>query len=457
MALNFPANPVTNDTYISPDGKTYSFDGVKWVYKPEGVGTNVIISLLPPDSANDGQLWWNSESGQLFVYYTDGTSNQWVSAVPVGDSSGLPDQSGANGKYLRTDGSGVYWDYSVRPIVYAPSLAVTGTESVFGYDYTQPITVSTSAFSVYSTSNIHAYTDWWVVDHQGKTVFESKNDTVNLSSITIPGNTLHGVVTCYVIHVNNEGVKSSSSSVGITFNKAAGGTFTSEGGYFYHTFTESGVFEVFTQSEYEVFIIAGGGGSRTLTINTSTCAGGGGAGGLIQQTLFLNSGEYPIAIGAGGSVNTNGSDTVFSDLIALGGGAGGERYANGNNGGCGGGSGYLSFGIGSQGGDGGNDAGNSYIGGGGGGVASDGSTPGPGGEGILINGNYYGGGGGGGHYTTIQPGGLGGGGNGGIKTIPPTNGAVNTGGGGGGNSSNHNGAANVGALGGSGLVIIRYV
>ena len=38
-----------------------------------------------PSSPTDGQLWWNSEYGRLFVYYNDGDSSQWVDANPATD------------------------------------------------------------------------------------------------------------------------------------------------------------------------------------------------------------------------------------------------------------------------------------------------------------------------------------------------------------------------------------
>jgi hypothetical protein len=39
------------------------------------------VSTTAPVSPSAGDLWWNSESGQLKVYYTDGDSSQWVDAA----------------------------------------------------------------------------------------------------------------------------------------------------------------------------------------------------------------------------------------------------------------------------------------------------------------------------------------------------------------------------------------
>ena len=39
------------------------------------------VSTTAPVSPSAGDLWWNSESGQLKVYYTDSDSSQWVDAA----------------------------------------------------------------------------------------------------------------------------------------------------------------------------------------------------------------------------------------------------------------------------------------------------------------------------------------------------------------------------------------
>ena len=38
------------------------------------------ISDTPPSSPNDGELWWESDTGRLKLYYNDGSSSQWVDA-----------------------------------------------------------------------------------------------------------------------------------------------------------------------------------------------------------------------------------------------------------------------------------------------------------------------------------------------------------------------------------------
>ena len=46
-------------------------------------GANVTISdTIPAGSPTAGDLWWESDTGRLKVYYTDVDSSQWVDASP---------------------------------------------------------------------------------------------------------------------------------------------------------------------------------------------------------------------------------------------------------------------------------------------------------------------------------------------------------------------------------------
>ena len=44
--------------------------------------SNVHTSTTPPASPQDGALWWDSDTGDLYVYYQDIDSGQWVLAAP---------------------------------------------------------------------------------------------------------------------------------------------------------------------------------------------------------------------------------------------------------------------------------------------------------------------------------------------------------------------------------------
>jgi hypothetical protein len=215
----------------------------------------------------------------------------------------------------------------------------------------------------------------------------------------------------------------------------------------------------------EALIVAGGGGAGSIS--------GAGAGGLRYAVVPIQVGSYSVFVGDGGAgapsntiSGSNGQTSSFANIVAAGGGFGGNfPSGNGGSGGSGGGggtggisgSGNIPSTDPSQGNNGGGAAGSGNPGGSGGGGAGQvgftaAITNGNGGSGSFITSfssiggspaGWFAGGGagaGGGGYS----GGYGGGGN------PLQPGTANTGGGGGGNYGNS------GNKGGSGIVAIRY-
>ena len=76
---------VTTGTISTGDVLTWS--GSAWAAAAPtgggGGGANVTISdTIPAGSPSAGDLWWESDSGRLKVYYTDTDSSQWVDASP---------------------------------------------------------------------------------------------------------------------------------------------------------------------------------------------------------------------------------------------------------------------------------------------------------------------------------------------------------------------------------------
>lgn len=301
---------------------------------------------------------------------------------------------------------------------------------------------------------------------------------------------------------------------------------TTSNGYRIYTFNASGTIQfgtsltpTFIPFSLESLVVAGGGGGGM------DMGGGGGGGGVLYNTSTpVNlGGVYKVTVGAGGyggpagnggyrtdgagpqpSVHqftisaTNGGNSSFSTITAIGGGYGGSSYYGytpnngyGNIGGSGGGAsgysdttgGHGGAGTAGQGNAGGSGGGQYYSGGGGGAgaVGASGTNQPNGGAGILypISPYYFGGGGGGASYSlsTGGNGGIGGGGGGAVGTTtggaginngsgggggspgaqtntPGGNAGANTGGGGGGGS--HYNYTNKGGEGGSGVVILRH-
>jgi type II secretory pathway pseudopilin PulG len=223
-------------------------------------------------------------------------------------------------------------------------------------------------------------------------------------------------------------------------------------------------------TQISVLVVAGGGGGGDTIGSSYVGGGGGGGGGVIYTTkAVVPNSIYRITVGAGGTRHYSGVNSVFGDLVAIGGGAGGSNFdatgvsRSGLVGGSGGGASHGgTYGVGTsgQGYRGGSyyNSGGGYATGGGGGAGAQGmdataKRSGNGGNGLSIDitgtAKYYGGGGGGFGYpysgAVHGTGGLGGGGN------NQSNGTPGTGGGGGG------GYVNNGGTGGSGIVIVRYL
>jgi hypothetical protein len=236
------------------------------------------------------------------------------------------------------------------------------------------------------------------------------------------------------------------------------------------------------------YLVVAGGGGGGATATATGSGGGGGAGGYRNSYALESSGgntstetvstltigsNYTVSVGAGGTgattgqrtVAPSGSDSVFADITAVGGGGGGASQAtSGADGGSGGGGGYQRTGgtatvaQGYNGGSGGN--GSPYGGGGGGGAggvgASTNTSP-AGGVGLTssitgVSVFRAGGGGGGCENAAGGAGGNGGGANG-AQNSTGSSAPANLGGGGGGAGGV---SANAGGNGGSGVVILRY-
>mgnify|MGYP003119276121 FL=1 len=292
---------------------------------------------------------------------------------------------------------------------------------------------------------------------------------------------------------------------------ASGGTITCSGDFRIHTFTSDSTFTVNSaptpaNNNVSYMVVGGGGGSGSSGGNS---AGGGGAGGFREgktpatpytaSPLVAPAGlpvsvtAYPITVGGGGTgapgnpgpapetPGTNGVASVFSSISSAGGGFGAGTSSPGTGGPGGSGGGGAGGGFSRAGGTGntppvspaqGNNGGTSpppggldTNGGGGGGAGAAGTNAsagasGNGGNGVSteITGSAVtrGGGGAGGAYTPagVSKGTAGSGGGGATNcNAAGDNGTANTGGGAGGPSSLNSAS---GAIGGSGIVVIRY-
>jgi len=221
-------------------------------------------------------------------------------------------------------------------------------------------------------------------------------------------------------------------------------------------------------------IVAGGGGGG------SYYAGGGGAGGMLSGNLTTASLSFSATVGGGGGWNSNGSNSIFNSITAIGGGKGGDATSGGytwgigGTGGSGGGSsGKRGGGSNTTGGQGtagqGNNGGYGVssgfgdTGGAGGGAGAAGTSPtsavrytvgGIGVQSSITGSAVYYAGGGGGNGSYAGTGGAGGGATA-VNNGPSPNATPNTGGGGAGGNMWPS-TSYTPSNGGSGIVIIRY-
>ena len=87
MATNFPNSPSNGDTHTF-GGATYTYNSARgaWLGASSGGsgGASVTVSETAPSSPSEGDLWFDPSVLKTFVYYNDGTANQWVQNNPTG-------------------------------------------------------------------------------------------------------------------------------------------------------------------------------------------------------------------------------------------------------------------------------------------------------------------------------------------------------------------------------------
>jgi hypothetical protein len=76
MAFDFPASPTEGQVFTPVGGPSYVYNNPVW--KAVGQGQIAVVSDTAPANPANGQLWWESDTGILFLWYNDGNSSQWV-------------------------------------------------------------------------------------------------------------------------------------------------------------------------------------------------------------------------------------------------------------------------------------------------------------------------------------------------------------------------------------------
>jgi len=77
-------------------GINYLYEGLIAGGSGGGSGAAIVVSDTPPSPALPNSLWWESDTGNLFIYYDDGDSLQWV-CITIAGPQGPPGSQGAQG------------------------------------------------------------------------------------------------------------------------------------------------------------------------------------------------------------------------------------------------------------------------------------------------------------------------------------------------------------------------
>ena len=82
--LDFPNTPVEGQIYVADNGVSYQYRGLKWTtqLRASYANTGSNPGETPPTNPTAGTFWWNSTSGQLYTYYVDANSSQWIQTTP---------------------------------------------------------------------------------------------------------------------------------------------------------------------------------------------------------------------------------------------------------------------------------------------------------------------------------------------------------------------------------------
>lgn len=110
-----PATPWTGQPIFETDtALSLVWDGDSWEAAGGG-GGGVTISATAPAAPAVGDLWWDSVNGELYVYYDDGTSSQWVAAAGPSVTVASVAPTGYEGQLWLDDTDGSMYVYYTDP------------------------------------------------------------------------------------------------------------------------------------------------------------------------------------------------------------------------------------------------------------------------------------------------------------------------------------------------------
>ena len=199
MAYNFPDSPSNGDT-VTINGIVYTYNSTKGAWKTTagsgggGGGASVTVSETAPTSPSEGDLWFDPSVLKTFVYYDDGTANQWVQSNPTGSGGGA--SGGASVTVSETaptspSAGDVWWSSSeaVMYIYYTDtdssqwvSTSVPGADGADGATGSVSVTTADTAPSNPSDGEL-----WWNTDANKLYIYYADTDSSQWVQATTPG------------------------------------------------------------------------------------------------------------------------------------------------------------------------------------------------------------------------------------------------------------------------------
>lgn len=120
--LTYPTSNGTNGQVLTSDGA----GNVVWGSAATGNTQVTISDTLPAGTPSAGDLWWESDTGRLKIYYTDTDSSQWVDTNPPLADTNNPAAKG----YIFLDGTSPTWTGTAGYTVSGAQPGGAGTDYV---------------------------------------------------------------------------------------------------------------------------------------------------------------------------------------------------------------------------------------------------------------------------------------------------------------------------------------
>ena len=186
--------------YNTTDGNLEGFYESSWgtLQGPSGSGLRATISSTAPESPELGNLWWDSTTATLKVYYVDNDSAQWVNASPTLSDDFAEDVYSPN--------------FIFTPIGLSP-------ESQEGVEVDVAFTLTSSAYQD-DFGLSHASSDWQIASDSGfdTIVEESLNDGANLTTYSVTLGAANEGTLYWRVRYRDENGSISNFSAPIEFN-----------------------------------------------------------------------------------------------------------------------------------------------------------------------------------------------------------------------------------------------